>query len=112
MSDVHANHLWALLDRVKTLMEDRNHVIHGSWTQTAPGGPDQLHDVVLGRRGFKTPIKQFSPRQLKRIAREMEEVSLAIHEDVLDIFEGDFLDWDDETRSPGVRQFPRKLPLE
>ena len=51
MTDVQANQVWSLLDRVKTLMDDRNHAIHGSWMTTAPGGPDQLHDVVLGRRG-------------------------------------------------------------
>lgn len=111
MTDAQANHVWPLLDRVKTLMDDRNHVIHGSWMPTAPGGPDQLHDVVLGRRGFKTPVKQFSPRRLTELASQMDEVSHELHEHVLDIFEGQFLDWDDESRSPGVRHVPRKLPL-
>src|SRR4051794_33118561 len=62
MTDAEANHVWTLLIRVSALMEDRNHVIHGLWMPTAPGGPDQVHDVVLARRGFKTPTKQFSPR--------------------------------------------------
>jgi hypothetical protein len=93
-------------------MEDRNHVIHGLWMPTAPGGPDQVHDVVLARRGFKTPTKQFSPRHLLELPAEMETVTQQVHENVLDIFEGQFLDWDAEDRSPGVLRTPRKLPLD
>lgn len=49
MTDAEANHVWTLLIRVSALMEDRNHVIHGLWMPTAPGGPDQF--TTLSWRG-------------------------------------------------------------
>jgi hypothetical protein len=111
MTDMEAQDVWLLLDRVKTLMEDRNHVIHGVWMPTSAGGSDQDHEVLLNRRGLRTPIKRFSARRMHEIAEAMEGAALEIHESVLDIFEGQFLDWDDESRSPGVLRRARNLPL-
>jgi hypothetical protein len=108
MSDEDARYVKELLDQVHQQMTARNKMAHGIWSTPVPGDEaEPLRYTVTSLRPEKQRTRSFTLDEIHGVAVKLDLLAHQLHEDVLDIFPGQFLDWSDERRSPGRRAEPR-----